>query len=400
MSAPTAPINPLNNIRRGELKRLLLHRGTSEVEVHNLVEDIIGGRARWTAPALGSRMNLTFDEQIRLGIRTIACIDRTKWMMRLYFRERKRERDRMRWHRKKQTFGRGLSPMAKQIAELPAGKWMRVAEVVEILRRPPHRKREAARSAVRRALRELIAAGLLEDNMVDRPTGGFERFVRLKRPENAALLDCTVRNKPVVVDSLGEASDFRPPVTRPPVKSSPSHQRSSTKPGTTRALPAPKNATRLINSSYTASTAKTVLLQGGGRAGGRSKVVGFKNGRPNKRQAKQEGVPPARGQLLCASDVKRDRRKKGVAWEVVDGLAADLDDLIEIVRAAARDPVSADWVGIQERHNGGLLNIAVACLPDHHERETAEKHLVAHPCGAAAQRRSRAGQRIRSPLSM
>ena len=183
MSAPTAPINPLNNIRRGELKRLLLHRGTSEVEVHNLVEDIIGGRARWTAPALGSRMNLTFDEQIRLGIRTIACIDRTKWMMRLYFRERKRERDRMRWHRKKQTFGRGLSPMAKQIAELPAGKWMRVAEVVEILRRPPHRKREAARSAVRRALRELIAAGLLEDNMVDRPTGDSSASCGSKGPK-------------------------------------------------------------------------------------------------------------------------------------------------------------------------------------------------------------------------
>ena len=270
MSAPTVP---LNNVRRGELKRLLLHRGAAEVEVHNLVEDIIGGRARWTASALGWRMNLTFDEQISLGIRTIACIDRTKWMVRLYFRERKRERDRMRWQRKKRTFGRGLSPMAKQIAELTAEKWMSVAEIVEVLRRPQRPKREAARSAVRRALREMTTADLLEDKVEHRPTGGFERFVRLKKPENAALLDCSIRNKPVVVDSLGEASDFRPPVTRPPVKSSPPHRRSSTKTGTSRARPAPKNATRLTDSSYTSSAAKAALPQRGGRAGARSKAV-------------------------------------------------------------------------------------------------------------------------------
>jgi hypothetical protein len=32
--------------------------------VHNEVENILADRARWTAAALGWRMNLTFDEKI------------------------------------------------------------------------------------------------------------------------------------------------------------------------------------------------------------------------------------------------------------------------------------------------------------------------------------------------
>jgi hypothetical protein len=223
-------------------------------------------------------------------------------MVQLYFREQKRERDRVRWKRKKQTLPHDLSPMAKQVAQLVAEKSMSVAEIVEVLRRPQRRKREAARSAVRRALREMTAADLLEDKVEARPTGGFERFVRFKKPENAALFDCSIRNKPVVVDSLGEASDFRPPVTRPLVNSSPPHRRSSTNPATSRARPAAKNATRLIDSSYTASTAKAALSQSGGRAGARSKVVGLKDDRPNERTGKREAVPPSGTQLLCASN--------------------------------------------------------------------------------------------------
>jgi hypothetical protein len=341
MSAPTARLNPLNNIRRGELKRLLLHRrAVSEIEVHNEVENILAERARWTAAALGCRMKLAFDEKIGLAIRTIACIDRKKWMVRLYYRERKRERDRMRWQRKKQTFGRDLSPMAKQIAQVSAERWMSVAEIVEMLRRPQRRKREAARSAVRRALTELIAADLLEHKVEDRPTGGYERLVRLKKPENAALLDTAAREKSVAVDSFGEASDFRPPVTRPPVKSSPPHRRSSTKPGTSRARPAPKSATRLIKSYYTSSAAKTVLPQRGGRAGARSKVVGLKDDGPNERAGKREGVPPSGGQLLCASNTNGSDRKQRAASVIVGGCDTDQADLTEIIRGAARDPVA------------------------------------------------------------
>jgi hypothetical protein len=40
--------------------------------------------------------------------------------------------------------------------------------------------------------------------------------------------------------------------------------------------------------------------------------------------------------------------------------------------------VAADWAGIQERYHGRLLDLAVASLPDHHERKTAEKYLLAN----------------------
>ena len=58
----------LDNIRRGELKRLLLHRrAASKVDVANAVENILAERARWTSMALGQRMQLTFAEKDRLG---------------------------------------------------------------------------------------------------------------------------------------------------------------------------------------------------------------------------------------------------------------------------------------------------------------------------------------------
>jgi hypothetical protein len=292
----------LDNIRRGELKRLLLHRKVSKLEVHNMVEDIIAERAKWTARALGRRMDLTFDEKIRLGIRTIRCIDRSEMMMKLYFREQKRERDRIRWHRRKQSLACGLSPGAKKLADrLSANKWLGVGDIVEQLGKCRRRKREAARSAVRRALSELKVAGLLEVRMQARPTGGFERSVRLKKPENPALLSSSTRENTVVIDVIGDASDFRPPVKRPPVKFSPLHRRSSTKPSTTPAQPPAKDATRLIDSYYAANTAKAALPQRGGRAGARSKVGGLEIDRPNKRAAKREGVPPSGGQLLYAS---------------------------------------------------------------------------------------------------
>jgi hypothetical protein len=69
-----------NNFRRGELKRLFLHRGVPEVAVYNMVEDILAERCRWTKQPLGRRVNLTFAEKDRLGIRTIArvCPSRTR----------------------------------------------------------------------------------------------------------------------------------------------------------------------------------------------------------------------------------------------------------------------------------------------------------------------------------
>jgi hypothetical protein len=46
-----------NNFRRGELKRLFLHRGVPEVAVYNMVEDILAERCRWTKQPLGRRVN-------------------------------------------------------------------------------------------------------------------------------------------------------------------------------------------------------------------------------------------------------------------------------------------------------------------------------------------------------
>jgi UDP-N-acetylglucosamine 2-epimerase len=41
--------------------------------------------------------------------------------------------------------------------------------------------------------------------------------------------------------------------------------------------------------------------------------------------------------------------------------------------ACAAEIAATDCAGVQERHRGGLLNMAVALLADHDERRTAEK---------------------------
>ena len=88
--------DPLTNIRRGELKRILRHNGVSEIELRNRVEDILAERPKWTGVALGRRIGLTFEKKLLLGIRTIQCMDKTPVEVKAYFRERKRTRDRLR----------------------------------------------------------------------------------------------------------------------------------------------------------------------------------------------------------------------------------------------------------------------------------------------------------------
>ena len=303
MSAPTTLPNPLNNIRRGELKRLFLHRGISKIEVHNQVEDILAERKRWTARALGERVDLNFNEKIRLGIRTVRCADRSEKMMKLYFREQKRERDRMRWHRMKQSLACGLSPAAKKLADrLFAHKWMSVADIVEHLGNRRRRKREAARSAVRRALNELIAADVIDVRTEARRTGGFERLVRLKKQENTALLDSSVRKKAVDVKFLGEANVFRPPVKRPLVKYSPPRRQGSMDAGTSDAERGAKEATRPIDFLLCREHCESRIGAKGWPSGSalESRRLG---GRPSEQAGmKREGLPPVGGQSLGASD--------------------------------------------------------------------------------------------------
>ena len=138
----------------------------------------------------------------------------------------------MRWHSKKQSVASGLSPAAKKLANrASAHKWTRVAEIVDQLGERRRRKHEAKRSAVRRALSELITADVIDVKTEVRRSGGFERLVRAKKPDNAALLHSSVREKPVDVEILGEASGFRPPFTRPPVTLSPPHRIKSNRAG-------------------------------------------------------------------------------------------------------------------------------------------------------------------------
>lgn len=178
--------DPLDNIRRAELKRILRHRGVSEVEVHNAVEDILTEQRRWTATALGLRMELPFTEWERLGIRTMRCIDRSHEMMRLYVAERKLERDRIRKGKKRamNVKTKGLSPRAQELAAVLNSDWQQSCDLVELIenrlikncgRRLKH---DAIRKSVLRASRELCDIGIAEQKVEVGPRGGYVRHLK------------------------------------------------------------------------------------------------------------------------------------------------------------------------------------------------------------------------------
>jgi hypothetical protein len=193
-------MSDLNNIRRGELKRLLRHRGVPEIEVHNAVEDIIAERRRWTATALGQRMNLAFDDGNRFGIRTFACVDRTKRMVRLYFRERKRERDRMRVNKMREKITKPISSRAKQLATGLNGEWVESPALVQQMQKRWRLKHDGLRQAVLRAARELCRAGIVEEKIGAGPAGGRVLFLRLKKPMN---IDISARQGDSYIDKTG-----------------------------------------------------------------------------------------------------------------------------------------------------------------------------------------------------
>jgi hypothetical protein len=178
------PLRKLDNFRRGELKRLLLHRGYSKIEVHNAVEDIMAERVRWTCTALGERVRLTFKEKIRLSIRTIACVDRTKKMVKLYYLERRRERDRrrrridnMQVQMARET--NGLSARARQLAAALKSDWMSSHTLADAMKEKWRLRHNAAlRMAALRASRELCEAGIAERKVEPGPKGGYLTFMR------------------------------------------------------------------------------------------------------------------------------------------------------------------------------------------------------------------------------
>src|SRR5215471_14386504 len=124
---------PPFNIRRGELKRIFRHCGVPEIDILNRVEDILAEHRRWSADALGKRINLTFQDKLLLGIRTIQCVDRTPAEVKAHFRERKRERDRIRKKKLRQMAmpADGLSVRARDLLAVLDGDWIRSTDLAQ-----------------------------------------------------------------------------------------------------------------------------------------------------------------------------------------------------------------------------------------------------------------------------
>ena len=80
--------------------------------------------SRWGAGELGDHIGLTFEEKIRLDIRTIRCCDRTKQEVAAYYRKRKRERDRER--RRAQREKRRMEQSMETAASLRAKALMQL----------------------------------------------------------------------------------------------------------------------------------------------------------------------------------------------------------------------------------------------------------------------------------
>jgi hypothetical protein len=156
----------------------------SEIEVHNAVEDIMTERARWTAAALGRRVDLTFEEQILFGIRTIACVDRTKRMMRLYFRERKRDRDRRRINEMRARIPtNSISLRARELTAVLNDEWTESRALGALMQKRWKLKRDAMEKAVHRASQELCDASIAERKYGSGSRGSRVLFLRLKKAD-------------------------------------------------------------------------------------------------------------------------------------------------------------------------------------------------------------------------
>jgi hypothetical protein len=88
-------MSALPDLRRKELTRLFLHRGTSSaIGVANDVEDFLIQHGKKNAVAAGKILQLTWEEKHQCHIRTVACIDHERWEVSAFYREGRRQRDR------------------------------------------------------------------------------------------------------------------------------------------------------------------------------------------------------------------------------------------------------------------------------------------------------------------
>jgi hypothetical protein len=227
----------LDNVRRGVLRRLLLHRGVSEIVVANMVEDIMDERPRWTAATFGQRLEVTFEEwkRVHLG-NVIAPIDRTKDEMRAHFRKQKQLRDRIRMRKVRAQTPKTtttISPRAEQLAAMLNADWLASTSIMEIMKAKWRLKREIAlRVATLRASRELVDAGIAERKTEPGPSGGYVTFVR-RSPTNIGVSAKARARSADKIRAARRSDSNLFAVQRTPYKNESLPRRSAAKPGTT-----------------------------------------------------------------------------------------------------------------------------------------------------------------------
>ena len=91
---------PPAHIRRADIRKLYddRHPGMSRDDLDKMIDESFGrdpsAVSEWSALQLGKVMEMTFEQQQRLNIRTIAPYDRTVEEMKAFSREQKRARQR------------------------------------------------------------------------------------------------------------------------------------------------------------------------------------------------------------------------------------------------------------------------------------------------------------------
>lgn len=190
------------NLRLGELRRLFRHRGVSSEGIGDAIREAVGDPLAWTAGQLGQHLELTFEEKIRLGIRTIRCFDRPLSEVKEYYAVKRRERDRRRARLRRAERRAAQSPPVKRQNALRVSavrtalyqtsklgpscigaQWASVAMIVRLIKRKRvfrNIDQAASRRAVHRALKSL--APELEVKQLCGLHGNPVNWYRLKRP--------------------------------------------------------------------------------------------------------------------------------------------------------------------------------------------------------------------------
>jgi len=168
-------------------------------ELQHLIADVDAHSRRWTADALGDRVELSFEEKIGLDIRNIACFDKPKHEVNAFYHQRRRERDAKRKRdrraakkKDRESGVKNLSPRASAVFEFLRGEgWACNTGIAAGIRELPAFKGlswESTLRAVGRAVDELVKSNAVEVRMErtsTRHTGTGTlyhriRFVRLR----------------------------------------------------------------------------------------------------------------------------------------------------------------------------------------------------------------------------